>query len=89
VTEQANLSPHPGRRFRRLSVRGLIVLVMVIGGGTGWYIRSARLQREAVAAIEKVGGAVSYDWQWKSGKYSSRSAPWVPNWLVEHVGIDY
>ena len=29
----------PWRRYLRLSVRGLIVLVLVIGGGLGWMVR--------------------------------------------------
>ena len=43
----------PWRRFLRFSVRGLIVLVLVIGVWLGWLVRSARIQREAVAAIRK------------------------------------
>ena len=45
----------PFTRTRRisLSVRGLMVLVLVLGGAFGWYVRDVRLQRAAVAAIEK------------------------------------
>ncbi len=43
----------PWQRFLRFSVRGLIVLVLVIGAGLGWIVRSAQVQREAVAAIER------------------------------------
>ena len=43
----------PWRRFLRLSVRGLIVLVLVIGAGLGWLVRSAHIQRDAVAAITR------------------------------------
>ena len=32
MTDQANLGSHPWRRFLRFSVRGMIVLVLVIGG---------------------------------------------------------
>ena len=56
----------PWWRRARLSVRGLIILVLVIGGGLGWVVRSAQLQREAVAAIQRAGGRVKYDWEWKS-----------------------
>ncbi len=40
------------RRFLRFSVRGLIVVVLLLGGWLGWIVRSARVQRDAVAAIK-------------------------------------
>ena len=43
------------RRWLRISVRGVIVLVLVIGVGMGWIVRRARIQRDAVAAIENAG----------------------------------
>jgi hypothetical protein len=52
------------RRYLRFSVRGLIVLVLVVGAGLGWTVRSARIQRDAVAAIERAGGSVGYHFQW-------------------------
>ena len=60
MTDQANLGSHPWRRFLRFSVRGMIVLVLVIGGWLGWIVRSARIQRDAVAAIQRTGGSVQY-----------------------------
>jgi hypothetical protein len=44
-------------------MRGLIVLVLVIGGGLGWVVREAHMQRDAVAAVVKAGGTVLYDWR--------------------------
>jgi hypothetical protein len=38
-----------------------MVLVLVIGASMGWLIRRARVQRAAVAAIQKAGGMVGYD----------------------------
>jgi hypothetical protein len=81
--------PKCSRQWPRLSVRGLIVLVLVIGAGLGWVVRSARIQREAVAAIEKVGGGVIYDWEWKNGDYIWSGKPWPPKWLMERIGVDY
>ncbi len=49
----------PWQRYLRLSVRSLIVVVVLIGATLGWIARSARLQREAVAAILKAGGHVT------------------------------
>ncbi len=51
----------PWRRYLRFSVRGLIVLVLVIGAWLGWLARSALIQRDAVAAITKAGGSAFYE----------------------------
>jgi spermidine synthase len=48
---------HPWLRRLRFSLRGLIVLVLVIGGGMGWMVhtaRDARVQRATVAAIKQI-----------------------------------
>jgi hypothetical protein len=68
LTDQAKSASRPSRRFLRFSVRGLIVLVLVIGAGLGWLVRSARIQREAVVAIVEDGGVVVYDWQESNGR---------------------
>jgi hypothetical protein len=85
----AEPASRPWRRLLRFSMRGLIVLVLVIGGGMGWLARSARIQREAVAAIEKTGGRVIYDWRWSNQNFISEARPWVPRQLGEFMGIDY
>ena len=41
------------RRRLRLSVRALMVLVLITGGGLGWLVYSARIQRDAIAAIQR------------------------------------
>ena len=71
-------------RWLRLSVRGLMVLTLIIGGGLGWLGRGARIQRNAVAAIQKAGGTVAYDWEWKSGVYRVGAKPFAPNgsWIA-------
>ena len=71
-------------------VRGLIVVVLFIGGGLGWVVRSAHIQREAVAAIANSGGSyVDYDWEWSNGDVIQGGSPWAPGWLVDLIGIDY
>jgi len=48
----------------RISVRSLIILVLLLGGGFGWTVntvRRGRMQRQAVAAINTAGGVVFYD----------------------------
>jgi internalin A len=80
---------HPLRRYLRLSVRSLIVLVLMAGAWLGWLVRGARVQRNAVAAIEKAGGRVMYDWQWRDGTIVPNGKPWLPQWFVDHLGVDY
>ena len=74
------------RRYLRISMRGLIILVLVVGGGMGWLVRTAAIQRDAAAAIKTAGGTVTYDWQWKSGPAGE---PWAPQWLVDRLGVDF
>ena len=79
----------PWQRLLRFSVRGLLVLVLVIGGWLGWIVRSARIQREAIRAIKQADGEVSYDWEWTNGVRTPARGPNVPRRLVEAFGVDY
>ena len=56
------------RRLRPSTVRALIILVLVMGGGLGWLVHSAHIQRDAVAAIRKAGGTAVYDWHWNNNQ---------------------
>lgn len=62
-----------------MSVRALMLLVLIVGGGLGWTIDRANRQQRIVAWFLRSGGSVEYD---------SRE-PWAPRWLVDRVGIDY
>jgi len=79
----------PWRSYLRISVRGLIVVVLVLGGGLGWVVNRARVQREAVAAIERAGGSVKYKWDYTVGTLISSEEPAWPNWLIKNVGPNY
>ncbi len=72
----------------RLSVRGLMVLVLVLGVGFGWVVHRARVQREAVAAIRRARGEVRYDRKFLSYDEELGGPSWK-KWLVVHLGIDY
>ena len=72
----------------RLSIRGLMVLVLVVGGGLGWFIHRAAVQRDAVRAIQAAGGTVSYDYQ-QARPFDLYSAPPGPKWLVDRIGLDF
>jgi hypothetical protein len=85
------------RRHLRLSLRGLIVVVLVIGLALGHFVRRVRIQAEAVAAVRKLGGSVLYDWQFDGKQYryekgtgaALKTVPWWPGWLVDRLGDDY
>ncbi len=79
----------PWWRYLRLSLRALIVLVLLIGGGLGWMVHRARVQREAVAAIERAGDKGWYDWEWSDGHPNPSGQPRWPKWLVDRIGVDY
>ncbi len=82
----------PWWRYLRFSLRGLIVVVLIIGGSLGWVVHRARVQREAVAAIEKAGGTVVYEGDSGRPIYLPRkpaSELRALSWLVKRVGVDY
>ena len=79
----------PWRRYVRFSVRGMIVVILVIGIWMGWIVRSARIQREAVSAIKRNGGSVLYSSGWTGDPTLGIDGLRVPNWLVHAIGADY
>jgi hypothetical protein len=58
----------PWRSYLRFSVRGLIVVVLVVGAGLEWIVHQAHVQRDAAAAIKNSGGSVQYDSEWSVEK---------------------
>jgi internalin A len=77
-----SLHPKSRRSWLRLSVRGLVILVLLIGCWLGWEVHQAQVQREAVAAIRRANGNVEYNLD------PSRS-PWWLRWLADRIGLDY
>jgi hypothetical protein len=75
------LRPRP-----RLSLRSLMVLVLILGGGFGWVVHRADVQRDAVAAIERAGGIVRYEFFRLSSKNYRLE---TPKWLSSLLGVDY
>ena len=78
----------PWRRFLRFSVRGLIVVVLVIGMGLGWIVRSARIQRDAVAELSEVKSMSRTIGSGTTRKIDD-SRPPGPGWLVAALGVDF
>ena len=72
----------PWWSYLRFSVRGLIVLVLLVGGILGWMVNQAHVQRDAVAAIRRANGQVEYD-------LNPNRSPWWLRWLADRLGIDY
>ena len=57
------------RRFLRLKLSHLLVVVLLLAACLGWVVRSAHIQRAAVAAVHQAGGVVLY-----AGEYPRDSA---------------
>ena len=82
------VQPKSWQRRLRISVRGLAVLVLVIGGLLGWAVRSARIQRDAVTAVLHAGGSVQSRCT-LNGLWINNGTYWMPRWLVDRIGVDY
>ena len=55
-TMPAETTSRPWRRFLRFSVRGLIVLVLVIGAGLGWIVRRRSNPARGGGGDQRAGG---------------------------------
>jgi hypothetical protein len=92
AAEEPRPVPRRRRAFFLVSVRGLLVLILIIGCALGLIARIARtgaLQHRAVAAIYQAGGWVVYDTEWDQRVNTSAWTPRWPKWLVDRVGVDY
>ena len=92
VTGQRPTTTRRRRTFFAVSVRGLLLLILVIGCGLGWIarvVRTGQAQRSAVAAIYQAGGWVVYDTEWDDRPNASIWKPRWPRWLVDQIGVDY
>ncbi len=66
-----------------------MVLVLIVGGGLGWFTRRATVQRDAVRAITAGGGNATYDFQRNAGPRYPSGIPPGPKWLVDRLGVDF
>jgi hypothetical protein len=78
----------------RLSLRALMILVLVIGGGLGWKANRARTQLWSVEAIRSSKGSVFYDFQYTGDEVSPQpftrnKEPSAPKWLRNALGDEY
>ena len=85
----------PGQRFRRwrrylhITVRGLIVLIVVIALGLAWEAYRTRVQQLAVIKIRMTDGSVKYNWEWRDGEPVPNAKPPAPQQIVEFIGVDH
>ena len=81
-----------GRPFTghvRISVRALIIMVLIIGGGLGLIVRQSQIQRAKQSwRSPKPAGLSSTSGSTLPLGRTERQ-PWWPKWLMEWVGVDY
>src|SRR5580693_2063572 len=74
-------------RWFALSLRGLMILVLILGGGIGWTAKRASEQRRAVRTLEQAGAIIIYDYEYSDGKRTA-AKPREPAWLTRLLGVD-
>jgi len=72
------------RRLLQFRLRTVLLLTAVVAIWLGWWLHSARQQREAVAELRKVGAIIAYDYHY----YGLEEPPYWPTWLVIWLGVD-
>ncbi len=88
MNDEAATTSRPSRSILRVSVRGLIVLVLAIGVGADWTIRYVRFQPEAATAIRRTGGWVLFDWENRGDHGEVWGEPDAPGWLTDLIGVE-
>lgn len=77
-------------RWFQYGLRTLLLVMLAIGLGTGWWANKAQRQKNAVASILKAGGYVRYGYQYDAaGNLDNNAEPPGPAWLRNSLGIDY
>jgi internalin A len=82
------------RRRLTLSVRALMVLVLILGGGIGWVVNRANARRRPVAVIREKAGAIgaaylTFDYQYANGQFDRTATSRVPSWLRKALGDEF
>ncbi|MFO0897066.1 MAG: hypothetical protein U0836_06495 [Pirellulales bacterium] len=88
-TPEAPPVPRRGwRRFSRFSLRGLLLLTTLAALQLGWSVERARRQQRAVAAVQAIGGYVSFA-QGHSSVAEAEQPDWRPHWAPEWIPDQY
>jgi hypothetical protein len=82
------------RRRLTLSVRALMVLVLILGGGIGWDVNRVNARRPPVAVIREKAkafgaGGVVFDYQDVNGELYPEATSWAPGWLTSILGEEF
>jgi hypothetical protein len=80
------------RRHLTFSLRTLFILLTASAVWLGVVVNRARQQREAIKAIEALGGTVVYDWELSSpspADFDPDATPPGPDWLRRLVGDEF
>jgi hypothetical protein len=75
-----------------VSIRGLLLVIALLGVAFGAICNPAARQRRAVAIIKGGGGSVTYDYQVdenQGGAHRYDAPPPGPDWLRKLIGVDY
>jgi hypothetical protein len=79
----------PRRRRLAISVRGLLLLVLLVGVFLGWRVHRAREQQRAARVVRDNGGTLHYDWEFAGGTFTPGGKPPGPAWLRRLLGDEY
>ena len=78
-------SPSPRRRrWLRVSLRGLMVLVVVVSVPAAWVANTIQTQRRAIAAVQAAGGTIGYHHRHQLSQEPSAPA-WLRRWLGDEL----
>ena len=80
---------HTWRRYQRVSLTRVAVLVLVIGGCLGWISYNASVQRDVVTALKDAGHTWAFRLERNDGNPNPSGKPWAPIWLLERIGHHY
>ena len=83
--------PKPRRRRFQYSLRTLLIVMLLVGSGLGWFshkLQQARRQRVAVTGITNLSGVVGFDDEPANFAAGPPSSP-VPQWLRNLLGDDF
>jgi hypothetical protein len=79
----------PTRRWLQYSLRSFLVVLTAFAIWLGVAVNRAREQREAVKAVEAMGGVVLYDWHISQIGNAPAWEPQGPVWLRLFIGNEY
>ena len=89
-----NQTPKPRRlRWFQYSLRTLLLVMLLASIGMSWFaveIQKAKRRKEAVEAIKRLGGGVTYDYEVDALlRPIPRAKPPGPTWLQDLLGVDF